>query len=202
MLYVYGPAVLVLLLAVVASLASGRPISEFTRDMAAIAGMPPYLGLISNAGILLWSSAAAIALGTAAVLARHRAPKDLTRFFISFGILTIVLVLDDFFMFHDRLFPRLLGLSEKGTVAIYGSLLLYILIRFRRVYQAMPCFFLWAALTLFALSLLVDLVPEHRIPYHHLFEDGFKFLGITSWLAFSAQAALLQLGYQPQETPQ
>jgi hypothetical protein len=60
----------------------------------------------------------------------------------------------------------------------------------------MPCFFLWAALAGFAASLLIDQVPEDVIPYHHLFEDGFKFLGICSWLAFVALAALEQLGYR------
>ena len=60
----------------------------------------------------------------------------------------------------------------------------------------MPCFFLWAALAGFAASLLVDQVPEDVIPFHHLFEDGFEFLGICSWLAFVAQAAIRQLAYR------
>ena len=193
LLLVYVPPLAILALALLGSHVSERPISDFTRDVAAIASLPPYLGMVSSVGILLWTAAATLALATAAILARHQAPKALWRFFLGFGLLTTVLMLDDFFMFHDRLFPRFLGLPEKATVAIYGTALLYILIRFRAIYRAMPCFFLWAALLGFALSLLVDLVPETLIPYHHLFEDGCKLLGITGWLAFVAQAALHQL---------
>ena len=94
------------------------------------------------------------------------------------------------------MFVRFLGLPEKATIASYGVLLLFFLIRFRPVYRPMPCFFLWAALAGFAASLLVDQVPEDVIPFHHLFEDGFKFLGICSWLAFVAQAAIRQLAYR------
>ena len=196
LLSVYGPAVLVLILALAGSLVTERPISDFTRDLASIAQVPPFIGLVSNLGILLWASAAATGLVTAAVLAKDQAPQMLTRFFLWFGLLTSLLALDDFFLLHERMFPRFLGLPEEATLVIYGVLLLYILIRFRPVYRTMPCFFLWAALVGFASSLLVDQVPEHIIPYHHLFEDGFKFLGISSWLAFVAQAAVRQLSYR------
>lgn len=167
-----------------------RPISDFTRDTAAIADIPPYIGLVSNVGILLWCASATIALMAAALMKCTQAHALTARFFMSLGALASILMLDDFFQFHEWIFPKFLGVHEKMIFLLYGILLVYILIRFRSVYLKANYFLLYSALCCLALSVFIDRVPDNVIPYHYLFEDGFKLIGVASWLAFTLQAAL------------
>ena len=189
LLLVYGLSISSLLIALYGSWLDNRPISDFTRDIAAVADMPPYIGFLSNVGILLWCAAGTIALVTAALMNRTQAHVLPARFFTSLGVLTSMLTLDDLFEFHEWAFPKFLGIHEKMIILIYGILLLYILIRYRSVYLETSYFLLYSALFCLALSVLIDRIPDNVIPYHHLFEDGFKLIGIANWFAFTLQAA-------------
>lgn len=186
---IYGFSLAILLLALLGSWLIDRPISDFTRDLAAIAHIPPYIGFVSNVGILLWCAATTIALMSAALMSRTQAHALPARFFISLGALSSILMLDDFFEFHEWIFPKFLGIHEKTSFLLYGILLLYILIRFRSVYLKTSYFLLYSALCGLAMSVLIDRVPDNIIPHHYLFEDGFKLIGIANWLAFTLQAA-------------
>jgi hypothetical protein len=47
------------------------------------------------------------------------------------------------------------------------------------------------SLGLWGLGLVVDLTFEESWSrWHHLFEDGFKFLGIAAWMAYSVITSL------------
>jgi hypothetical protein len=46
------------------------------------------------------------------------------------------------------------------------------------------------AVAFLAHSILVDFLPEDKVPWHYLFEDGFKFLGIASWCGCQCTAWL------------
>jgi hypothetical protein len=69
----YLPAIVVLLIIVVVSIVTKIPIGAFTRDMAALAEIKPYMGLLSNLGMLLWASAAAICFFASAFLLKKTA---------------------------------------------------------------------------------------------------------------------------------
>jgi hypothetical protein len=47
------------------------------------------------------------------------------------GLITSMLLLDDFFLVHDALIPRYLGLSEKLIFLSYGMVTAWYLLRFR-----------------------------------------------------------------------
>ncbi|MEX0707142.1 MAG: hypothetical protein WD078_04210 [Woeseia sp.] len=192
--WILSGALLFPLVVIVTSLAaswlSERPVSEFTRDLAAVAGVPPWLGLLSQVGNILWWASASIAALGAMQLADSRR-IDARHFLWLFAGLTLLLAADDTFMVHERLAPRFLGLHELVLVSLYGALLAYMLIRYRTtVWQQTGRALLGLALAGFVLSVAIDTLPEDLLPLHHLFEDGSKLVGISCWLGFSVQSVL------------
>lgn len=190
---VSGFPLVLLLLAIAASLYSKRYIGDFTRDPTAVAGVPFYVGFISNLGVLLWWTSAVVGIGAAFCAWQRSDSLRWVRFFTLFGMFSALLALDDLFQLHENLFPSFLGVPEKVVIASYGVLLAALLSGYFDIIRSTDSFYLWFALTLFALSVGIDRVPGHILPYHHLFEDGFKFLGISGWLGFIVQTAYLRL---------
>ena len=101
------------------------------------------------------------------------------------GLITSVLLLDDFFLLHDALIPRYLGLSEKVIFLGYGIVTAWYLLRFRHIVLGAEYAVLFVALVGFALSILIDAFQSRwPSPWRILFEDGFKLLGIVSWSTY------------------
>ena len=164
------------------------PIYKFMRDPSAITNVSPFIGIISNFGVLLWCTSAAICLFSWIILNHRSYETEFSKFILCSGLMTVLLMIDDFFRLHEYVFPKILGLPEKIVIMGYGTLLLFGLIRFRKCILKTEFLILLVAIGLFGLSLIVDLfqndieqlVGQWRI----LFEDGFKLLGIVSWLGY------------------
>ena len=95
-------------------------------------------------------------------------------------------MLDDTFQVHEKILPKLFGLSELFLFTLEGALLLFIVLRFSKIILRSRFLLLLFAVIWFALSLSVDMfLSENTYPrWHHLFEDGPKFLGILNWSLF------------------
>lgn len=192
LLALYVPALLALLIAVIVVLRTGVSMGELTRDPAAIVHRPPYTGVLSYAGILTWCATAAICLFSARLLRAKRAQAETGTFLLWAGTITLLLLFDDLFQFHERVFPSF-GISEELTVAMYGLLVSLFVWSFRRLILESGYVLLLIAFLFFAMSVLVDLVPEGVIRGHHLFEDGFKLLGIVGWFGYYSREAFQAL---------
>lgn len=191
MFVVYIPAVAVLCVVVILRLQTGIPISHFTRDPLSVAEAPFYSGIVSNIGILLWCTSAVICLFTSAIL-RKGNDKELSSFFLISGLITSVLLLDDFFLLHENFLPVYLYTPEKVIMTGYGIMMSFYLIRFRRKILETEFLLLLFALGFFGFSLVVDIGLIHVRP-HYLFEDGSKLLGIVSWSTYFARVCLKQI---------
>jgi hypothetical protein len=126
----YAPALSLLLAVAVAAAVLGIAPSRFTLDPAALTGAHPFLGVASNAGILLWAAAAAISLFTAALLADSARNGEARKFLRGAGLLTCWLMLDDLFLFHEWLFPSVLGVPQALVLAGYVAVVALFLLRF------------------------------------------------------------------------
>jgi len=181
-------ATFLLLAVLLISLYSDIPVSKFTRDPMAIAGGRPFYGLLSNIGVVMWSSSMALCFFSYSLLKAGNASRKVLYFVVSGGALSLILLLDDLFMLHEHFYPRYLGYGEKAVFLTYGFLLLiYVVVFFDRIFERSG-FYLCCFVFFFALSVLVDRLPETFLPMHHIFEDGSKLLGITSWLGFHSSA--------------
>jgi hypothetical protein len=183
----------------IASKLFGVQLHMLTADPAEIAHEPPYIGLLSNIGNLLWCGAAVICLFSAHLTRSN--PEIYRRWapFLFFSAaFTGFLLLDDLFQLHEY-YPvmffgvdlpnrhrALQNLMEAVFFSVYfGCLLLYIT-RFRRHIQRTEYFFLIVAFGFFGLSIGIDMTPHDWFRWHDIAEDGFKLLGIVGWLAYFA----------------
>ena len=157
------------------------------RDMATTAGVHPLTGVLSNVGVLLWCSAGSVCLFAAG--AARGASGRLRLLVGCSGVVGFMLCLDDFFLIHDDLAYRHLGVGERTVLGLLGlAMLVHLaaLLRFgRRGVGVAGWVALGLALVFWGGSLVIDRLQERMVsPYRIIWEDGLKLLGIAAWWAF------------------
>jgi hypothetical protein len=186
----YGATVALLVAAAMHSALTGSPAWLFTRDPAAIHVSDPMLGALSNLGAVLWAAAASVTLFAAALL---RSPQvaEVRAYLAYAGALTAWLLLDDLYMFHERVLPDSVGVPQWLVLTTYVVLVAGLCARFRRLIVATDYRLLAVAGACFALSIASDQAPGawHRLDWLVFVEDGAKLLGIASWLAYFTSTA-------------
>lgn len=188
----YLPAVLLLFAIAVISHYFNISVSFFTSDPMAIAERHPLTGFVSNIGAVIWSFSLAVSIFTYVLLKTNEARNNLN-FILLGGIISLIMLLDDFFMLHENIFPVYVGIDEKITFSLYGILALFYLIKFRKKIMETAFAFLLLAGLFFMLSVFIDLQSEPIGKWHYLFEDGLKLLGIVSWFAYQFTVCLNEI---------
>lgn len=150
----------------------------------------PYLGAISNLGVLLWAFGAAVCLFSAYLTYSLKFSSKYSFFLLSSGIISFMLMLDDMFLGHEKIYPYLLGIEEEPLMLIYGlSIIGYIIASYRVILQ-LDFFLLIASLFFFGLSILIDVGYSGSLPLLKPYgEDLNKLLGISFWTAFLIRSA-------------
>lgn len=159
------------------------PLSSFTRDQSVVLDGKPFHGFLSSVGVLFWSWTAASALFYYALLKKSGDKSEFPKFVLMGGSLTLLLLLDDFFMFHEWLLPGL-GINEKIVILSYVLFTIVYLVKFRQIILQRDYSLLLMAIFFFILSVLEDMLRLAPGMWHDLLEDGTKFLGIISWFCY------------------
>ena len=188
----YIPTLILLVGFVLLKIFRGVKTSDMMRDPAQITGSNPFLGLLSNLGILFWCSSAAICLFCSAVLRKNQKDRNYASFFLLSGLITSFLLIDDLFMFHDFVMPVCLHIHEVFVYIFYAVLISTWLFVFRRTILGTNWSILLLALVFFAVSMLIDFIPG-KLLGRWLFEDGSKFLGIVTWMYYFTQTCFQRL---------
>ena len=179
------PALLFYGLSVAVLKSSGYTLKEIVRDPAQQLGYPSFLGFVSNIGVWLWVSSAAICIYSLAS-ARCRSADRSSELIVLMGLLSLLLAVDDFFLLHERY------VYQKGLFLFYAVCALTILARHHRRIIEVDAFSFLLAGTLLALSVLTD-IQQRKIPLGYgkvqLIEEGCKFTGGAMWLYFCGQLA-------------
>ena len=171
---------------VVARATTGIAIADFTVDpLIVVGGAPVYTGILSTIGGFVWSGTFAVCLFSHAVT-RNAANRDaIGSFLLAGGWITLMLLLDDVFLFHEIIYPQYLGLPEQLVYTIHGAVVLWFLVSFRRTILRTDFLLLTLALVGFGFSIFFDLIAEiNPYPAQFLFEDGSKIFGLVSWAAY------------------
>ncbi|MDQ3460913.1 MAG: hypothetical protein M3498_16720 [Deinococcota bacterium] len=165
--------------------ATGTPLSALTADPAAINRTSVYIGLLSNIGIMLWSATAAVGFLAAAVL---RMLGHSPLFLLASASLSVLLAVDDAFLLHERVIPRLLQIPEIVVYGGYGLLIGSYLLYFSRPILKTDYELLVLAFLCFAISVAIDIAlpTTTRVTF---VEDSFKLAGIVFWLLYFFRAA-------------
>ena len=178
------PGLLVYVLAISLSAMAGIKGILVIRDLAQTCKSPLGVGLISNLGYLFWMATAAITLFTAYATPTYSQHK-LKDLLLCGGWFSFMLCMDDMFLLHDRY------IGQTLLYVVYAIFAFLIAFKFRdQLLENGGEIFILAA-NLLALSVLTDKF-QHEIsdiiPIKYkiiqLFEEGAKFLGITSCLYF------------------
>lgn len=197
----YIPVLGLMFLVLLAQVLANVPAEILTRDPLAVYNAPPYVGLISNLGVLLWSAASSVCLFCAARLRQAKGNGLFHYFFIS-GLLSLLLCLDDLFLAHEDLWPHLLGIGEGPIVVFYVVLAGIYLWSFRDLIFKTEYLLLVLSFAGFGSSVVLDLLPDLDpaliLPGQYLLEDGSKLLGITTWLAYWLRTCNWGLGLDSQ----
>ncbi len=117
--WLYLLSVLGLTLTVIVCSIYDAPIVKFTRDPASIAEISPFHGLLSSIGVLLWCSTAVAALFSYFLLRKSGDKSEFKGFLLTGGLLTSMLLVDDYFMFHDWILPKL-GIGEHAVFLFFA----------------------------------------------------------------------------------
>lgn len=128
----YIPMLIVVLIAVLVSFQLSIPIASLTRDPSATTGESPFLGALSNIGILFWCASTAICFFTFAVLHKKALRGNFQAFFLFSGLISLILLLDDLFLLHEMVFPIYLKIPEKLIFLSYGLMILIYLVKFTK----------------------------------------------------------------------
>ncbi len=186
----YTPIVILLCLVIFVSSITGVSINSFMNDPSAIAKINPFLGVVSNIGILFWCAAASICFFSFALLKDSSIRNSWQNFLLASGFLTTILLLDDLFLFHEDnwnsrnfLFPNTTFLSEKVIYISYLVIILFYLAKFRRVILKTDFVLLLLAFLFFGISMSIDFFDISLLNYAIL-EDGCKLFGIVSWFGY------------------
>ena len=178
------PGLVIYVLAISLSAMAGIKGILVIRDLAQTCDSPLGVGLISNLGYLLWIATAAIALFTAYATPTYNQHK-LKDLLLCGGWFSFILCIDDMFLLHDRY------IGQTFLYVVYAIFAFLIVFKFRdQLLKNGGEVFILAA-TLLACSVLTDKFQRDIadiIPIKYetiqLFEEGVKFLGITTWLYF------------------
>lgn len=204
LLFLYGSLLLFFVILDLISRSSDQiTLSYFTRDISAIGNLPFFAGLVSQLGGLLWSAALTICIFVYFVLqAQEQNTRLPRRFLLQAALLTGVLLLDDFFLFHEDIGPDYLHISERLIVLSYGLIAAVFLFSNLREILASEYLILGLALILFGLSIFVDAVDLEKLnglesifneQFSIFLEDGFKFVGVATWLVYFARYGLQRI---------
>lgn len=114
-----------------------------------------------------------------------------------------MLLIDDFFLVHERTLDDRVGIPQQLTFATYGSAVVAWAVVFRKYLRATPLVLPAVALVGFVVSIVVDLGDSARW-WEPLVEDGSKFLGILAWAVYAVQLSrdlVLEAAEQPGAEP-
>jgi hypothetical protein len=168
---------------------TGNPIWMLAKDPADTKRFASYIGMLSNWGAILWTAAAVICLFSAVLLKQQKAPNLTVRFLMVSGIFSLWLGIDDLYMLHDRLFPKMFRVPEILFYLLYFFAFAAYLVYFTPQILKYDYLLFMAAFLFFVFSRQFFI----KIPYLSQFNttgDMLKYFGIVFWLAFFYRTAL------------
>lgn len=199
---IYLPVVLLFLVVGLLS----RVLEELTlallmRDILITARLPVFTGLVPQLEAILWSASLTVCAVAWVVLQRRGDDyASAKRFLLHCAIVTAVLLFDDVFLFHGEIAPKNLNIDKRIVLSSYLVMIGVFMYLNRWEILNSEYLILMLALGLFASSVFLDLLPLQALPLHRFvlqvrvfLEDGFKFAGIASWLAYFGRYAVQQI---------
>jgi hypothetical protein len=170
-------------------------VAEVTRDVQAVADLPVYTGGLSTLGLLLWSASSAMCFLAYAVL-RVEKGSPFIRVLGLGGALTLLMLLDDAYMFHDWILPQV-GLPGAVLTGLYVASVGGLALRYRSPLARTPYVLILLSLGAMGTSVGVDVLMDAGLlginGLAYLAEDGSKLIGVVLWTSYVAHTCAMAL---------
>ena len=176
--------------------------AELLLDPTDTGGLPWYVGLVSNLGIVGWcvASIAAFFASLAARTGNRLAAASMLR---GGSMLCGLLLLDDLFLLHSNVLPKAIGVPKLLVVTIYGLIAVsWVLANLYELRRTRYPILVLASGALGA-SIAIDAIFKPSGDFGLLAEDGGKFLGILAMATFfgltasDVQGSVIREGIRP-----
>ena len=173
------------------------PVEWITREPQTVLDGSWYVGGFSNLGGVVWFATGGILVFAAAFGTRLRIPLA------GAAIVTWLLGLDDIFLLHDAVYPKL-GAPESVVVGGYFLLIAILVWRTHTALQQSTLVGVGLAVFFWIASQLFDRFLNHSVlDLDQLTEDGAKFVGAAIWAAaWINEARLAMTPVAPTEADQ
>lgn len=154
------------------------------RDPTAASGTEPWVGALSQLGLLMWGAACGICL--VAGLAMRVSDPDQSGFLLWTAALTALLGTDDAYLIHEAVAPESIGIPEPAMFLVLGGAVLGWLVCFHDRIAESDWPLLLLAAALLGASVAIDFVGA--IPA--LLEDSTKYASIAAFAAWCLAEAI------------
>jgi hypothetical protein len=190
MLYAFTTAVLTVVIFL--GIEHGIELDHFTQDPSTIMKAPFYLGFFSYVGILFWAGTATLCFFVRYILPDIERFRQVKKFMLASGLLTLLMMSDDLFLLHEDVFPNYLNIQEGIVYIIYVNVILIYIYSFRFDLLNSEFLILLAAFGLIGISQFVDELPM-PIPEDSFLEDAVKLFGVMSWFLYYTRYSIRAL---------
>lgn len=168
----------------------------FLDDPLSYLMAPSYIGLASNIGVLFWWASASILIFSYIVLRRKGITGPSVSFLLAFGLISVILAVDDLFMVHEafgNLFESTFGTDNPGegiTFAVYILLFISFIVRYRKVILRTDYVLLLVFIVICVFNIAMDmgLIKLHS-ELNISAEEISKQFAIITWLAYTTRTA-------------
>lgn len=152
---------------------AGQAPERLTRDPAAIFDFWPFVGSLSQIGILLMAATCSICLFAAVSAKENRGLLTAIGFFSGYFLI------DDAFMLHEAFFPSL-GIREKVSLVPMALSGLLIFWYNKKHFLSWDAIAIWISGICLSVSIVMDGIFKFS-SFETWIEDGFKFVGLAMW---------------------
>lgn len=178
----YIGLVILLLLVLIVSNYYDLPLQKFTADPTATLEAHPFTGLISNIGVLFWCASAAICVFSFTIISSKKGNK-LSWFLLFSGLFSLILLVDDLFLFHENILPYKLNIQQKLVYIGYALTISGYILFFWKIILEFDYKYFIISILLFGASIGCDLFLP-IVGWEYFLEDSLKLFGIFSWFLF------------------
>ena len=171
------------------------PMEDLFGDPASLYGFNQFTGFFTFIGVIILASGiGAVVLMLAVYASRPKrkticGKKEITALAILSAV-SLFFILDDLFLFHERIFTGLLQVGERRIFLIYILAFAAVLIVFRKEILSGPTMFFLIACLFFAVSIAADVLSD-KVSLSFtieeiidMLEEGGKLGGYLFWTTF------------------
>lgn len=160
------------------------PVQNLFLDAAALSDLPWYTGLLSNLGVLCWTTAVVIA-ACGSWIAFHTGRPSAAAFLANGAAATTVLLLDDLLLLHSDVLPQSFGIPKAPAMLMVIAPTIYWALSNLGEIARTRWTLLVAAGGVLAVSVAADRIGD-RLFDTVLVEDGAKLFGVVAWMLYFA----------------